>query len=122
MCHQDRRSPPGLTPSNFDSWCDECFIDLPDWLRHKKTTVEELARLAKKEKDEAEKRRLAREEKARIQDARKKKKIKLTGFENVQDEEETGKSKEIEVKAVVDASVEKQRQQLELIFNYSDGD
>jgi hypothetical protein len=122
MCHQHRRSPPSLIPSKFNSWCDECFIDLPDWLRHKKTTPEELARLAKKEKDEANNRQLKREELTRIQNARKKKKVKLTGFENVEDEEETGEKKENEAKAVADASIEKQRKQLELIFNYSDDD
>lgn len=122
MCHQNRRSPPGLTSSRFDSWCDECFVDLPLWLKHEKTTAEELARLAKQKKDEAEQRRLEREEKARIQDAKKKKKVRLTGFENVENEEEMGEKKEVEVKSVVDASVKEQRQQLELIFNYSDDD
>lgn len=121
MCHQNRKSPPGLTPSDFDGWCDECFVDLPDWLRHKKTTAEELARLAKKEKDEADKRRLAREEKARIQNARKKKKVKLTGFENVEDEEPPTKNPEVEV-TEKKTNYEEQRQRLESIFYYESDD
>src|SRR4028119_2187677 len=86
VCHQKRKSKPGLTPSAFDNWCDECFVDLPLWLKHERTTPEELARLVKQKKDEAEKPRLKREEAAKAQEARKKKKVKLTGFENVETE------------------------------------
>lgn len=121
MCHQNRRSPPSLTPSKFDSWCDECFIDLPDWLRHEKTTAEELARLAKQRKDEAEKRRSEREERARIQDSRKKKKVKLTGFENVEDEEPPTENLEAEV-TEKKTNYEEQRQRLESIFHYKSDD
>jgi hypothetical protein len=50
----------------------------------------------------------------------------LTGFENVEDEEETGEIKDVNRDAVVnggvDSGVEEQRQKLELIFNYSDED
>lgn len=122
MCHQNRRSPPGLTPSDFDSWCDECYVDFPLWIKNEKTTAEELVRLAQKKKDEEKKRLLEREKKARIQNAKKKKKVKLTGFENVKNENDEEPTKESEVKTVVDASVETQRQQLESIYFYKDDD
>lgn len=126
MCHQNRKSPPGLTPSVFDTWCDECYVDLPLWLKYEKTTAEELARLAKQKKDEAEKRRLEREEKARIQDARKKKKVKLTGFENVEDENDEKPTKDVNRLVVsngnTNSSAEEQRQKLESIYFYKDDD
>ena len=126
MCHQKRKSPPGLTPSTFDNWCDECFVDLPLWLKHEKTTAEELARLAKEKKDETEKRRLKREEIAKIQDTRKKKKVKLTGFENVEDEgsEETAKNvnRPVNSSGDINSSIEEQTQKLESIFLYEDDD
>lgn len=126
MCHQNRRSPPGLTPSRFDSWCDECFVELPLWLKHERTTAEELAKLAKQKKDEAEKRRLEREEKAKIQDARKKKKVKLTGFENVEDEGDAKLTKNANKPVILSSdtnpSVEDQRQKLESVFLYEDND
>jgi hypothetical protein len=126
MCHQNRRSPPGLTPSVFDNWCDECYVDLPLWIKNEKTTVEELARLAKQKKDEAEKRRLEREEKARIQDARKRKKVKLTGFENVENEDKEETIKDVNRPVIsgsdTNASIEEQRQKLESIFLYEDND
>lgn len=126
MCHQNRKSPRGLTPSTFDNWCDECFVDLPLWLKHEKTTAEELAQLAKQKKDEAEKRRLKREEAAKAQDARKKKKVKLTGFENVEDEgnEEVVKdvNRLVDSRGNTNFSVEEQRQKLESIYFYKDDD
>jgi hypothetical protein len=126
VCYQERKSELGLIPSIFDSWCDECFIDLPLWLKHKKTTAEELAQLAKQKKDEAEKRRLKREEIAKIQDARNKKKVKLTGFENVETEnnKETIKDVDRPVDSGNDtnSSIEEQRQKLESIFLYEDDD
>jgi hypothetical protein len=70
MCHQNRREKPGLTPSDFDGWCDDCFVDLPDWLRHKKTTVEELQQLKEKE----EKAVISRREKRDNRHLRQKKK------------------------------------------------
>src|SRR4028119_25133 len=122
VCHQKRKSKPGLTPSTFDNWCDECFVDLPLWLKHEKTTAEELARLAKEKKDETEKRRLKREEIAKIQDTRKKKKVKLTGFENVEDEgsEETAKNvnRPVNSSGDINSSIEEQTQKLESIFLY----
>lgn len=126
MCHQNQQSPPGLTPSVFDSWCDECFVDLPLWLKHEKTTAKELAQLAKQKKNEAEKRRLKREEAGKAQEARKKKKVKLTGFENVEDEgnEETAKNvnRPADFDANINPSIEEQRQKLESIFLYEDDD
>lgn len=126
MCYQNRRSPPGLTPSRFDSSCDECFVELPLWLKHEKTTAEELARLAKQKKDEAEKRRLEREEKARIQDAKKKKKVRLTGFENVENENDEELTKDVNRPVVsssdTNSSAEEQRQKLESIYFYKDDD
>jgi hypothetical protein len=126
MCHQNRKSPPGLTPSVFDNWCDECFVNFPLWLKHEKTTAEELAQLAKQKKDEAEKRRLKREEAAKAQDAKKKKKVKLTRFENVETEndEETIKDVDRPVDSGGDTnfSVEEQKQKLESIFLYEDDD
>lgn len=126
MCHQNRRSPPGLIPSGFDSWCDECYVDLPLWIKNEKATAEELARLAKQKKDETEKRRLEREERARIQDARKKKKVKLTGFENVGNEDDEEPTKDVNRPIVsggdTNSSVEEQRQKLESIFLYEDDD
>lgn len=126
MCHQNRKSPPGLTPTIFDSLCDECFVDLPLWLKNERTTAEELARLAEKKKEEAEKRRLEREEKARIQNARKKKKVRLTGFENVENENDDKPTKDVS-KPVISGSdtnsdLEEQRQKLESIFLYEDND
>jgi hypothetical protein len=124
ICYQERKFKPGLTPSIFDSWCDECFFDLPLWLKHEKTTAEELAQLAKQKKDEAEKRRLKREEAAKAQDAKKKKKVKLTGFENVETEnnEETIKDVDRPIDSGGDttSSVEEQRQRLESIYFYKD--
>lgn len=126
MCNQNRKRPPGLTSSRFDDWCDDCFVDLPFWLRHEKTTAEELAKLAKQKKDEADKRQSEREEKARIQDIKKKKKVRLTGFENVENEGDEKLTKDVNRPVVSDgntnSSVEEQRQKLESVFLYEDND
>lgn len=45
MCHQERLPPPGLTPSKYSRWCDDCFVDLPLWLKFEKTTALELENL-----------------------------------------------------------------------------
>lgn len=95
-------------------------------MKFEKTTPEELASLKKKQEDAIEDRRLKREENAKKLAEKTKKKAKLTGFENVEEEEETGEQKNVNRDAVVDgdidSSVEEQRQKLELIFNYSDDD
>lgn len=123
MCHQYRHSAPGLTPSDYDGWCDECFCELPLWLKFDKATPEDLEELKRRQEEAATARRLKREERARNLSSKTKKKVKLTGFENVEEEEEEGEEKkEVEIEKVVDIDVEEQRQKLELIFNYSDDD
>lgn len=126
MCHQYRRSPPGLTPSSYDAWCDECFCELPLWLKFNITTPEELAELKTRQEEAATARRLKREEKLRNQASKTKKKAKLTGFENVEEEDEQEEKKEVEKEKErekeSELAVEEQRQKLELIFNYSDED
>lgn len=126
MCHQNRYPRTRLVPSKYDRWCDECFIDLPDWLRHDRTTKAELDLLHQRQEEAREKRRIDREVKAALAASKKKKKVKLTGFENVEQEEETsqdiertelkGKAKEVQI------NYEIQRQELESIYNYNPDD
>lgn len=126
MCHQNRFPRKLLTASKYDKWCDECFFDLPDWLKYDRTTKAELDLLSQRKEEAKEKRRKDREEKAAIAESKKKKKVKLTGFENVENEETPeiispqtepeSKAKEAQV------NYEKQRQELELIYNYNPDD
>lgn len=124
MCHQNRRTKPGATASIYDQWCDECFSDLPLWLRFEKATREDLEQLERERKEAKDKRREKREEKARQLAGKTKKKVKLTGFENVEDEEETGENKDVNRDAVADGNIdfssEEQREKLESIFYYQE--
>lgn len=123
MCHQNRKSRPGLTPSMYDDWCDECFCELPLWLRYRKPTQEELERSKQKEEKAALARRQKREEKAKSLAKKTAKKVKLTGFENVENEEESISQESIETTSQRRfAEIEEQRQKLESIFLYEKDD
>lgn len=121
VCYQEKKSKPGSTPSDYDCWCDECFVDLPLWLKFEKTTTEELEQLAQRQKDAADSRRQKREEKARAVAAKAKKKVKLTGFENVEDEDSPITLTDAEV-TEVKTNYEEERIKLESIFHYESDD
>lgn len=122
MCHQERKVKAQYPSSIYANWCDECFIDLPLWLRFEKTTADELKELDDKQREAADIKREIREAKARKIAAKKKqKKIKLTGFENVQNEELPMVDSSVDI-AEVATNYERQRQQLESLFYYESDD
>lgn len=63
MCHRQRVPPPGFTASAYSKWCDECFVELPLWLKFGKPTALELENLRVIKKEDADRLRDKREAK-----------------------------------------------------------
>ena len=114
-CHND------FTPSIdqnrmrciFDEWCDECYCSASLSERLETVTSEDVAQMLR-EKEAIRKRLKAQKE---VKKQERKRKIKKYNYRFVEDlDEPTEREKEASI------LLEKQREQLELIFNYSDNE
>ena len=79
MCHRQRvQQTKSLTASKYDKWCDECFVELPLWLKFDKPTALELENLRVSKKEDADRNRNKREGKKESTKVRAKSKPKPT--------------------------------------------
>lgn len=126
-CYKRGRSPlklppRDLIPSNYDDWCDSCFVEADIREKFRRTTPQELLELKENQRKKREERLKFLEQKEAEKAARKaqRKKAKSTGFTPLNPEQETERetARDTERKR----NWEEQRQKLEAIWDYNPDD